>query len=130
MELVQEMVIKTNKFSNERTESFQKIENVIFCKKCGKEHEENRIQNSENKCNICNGNDFIKGNFASTLAGYIRLDKIGRLKTYYKERTRRTSGARMNTRRMVIWLLVKDGYVLPGDKKTQDTIYKCLWKRW
>ena len=130
MELVTEMTIKSSKGNNEKIELFQKIEGAVFCTSCGKQYKENEILKNGNKCTICNNDNFLKGNFAETLAGYIRLDKLGKLKEYYKNRTRKISGARMNTRRMIIWLAVKDGFMLPNDRKIEYAIYRCLWKRW
>lgn len=130
MQIVEEMTIKSNRGASEKPELFQKVSNVMFCQHCGKQYSESEIQKNGSKCSICNGVEFIKGDFAATLAGYIRLDKVGKLKEYYKIRTRKTSGARMNTRRTIIWLLVKDGFIVPGDKKAEDTIYRTLWKKW
>ncbi len=130
MRLVEEMTIKSNKGMSEKPELLQKVNGALFCKTCGKQYLDSEIQKNGNKCSICNNAEFIEGDFAATLAGYIRLDKVGKLKEYYKIRTKKTSGARMNTRRTVIWLLVKDGFILPADKKAEDVIYRCLWKHW
>ncbi len=130
MQIIEEMTIKTNKGISERSEVFQKVENAMFCVSCGKQYLDSEVQRNENKCTVCNGMEFLKGDFAATLAGYIQLDKLGKLKDYYKMRTRKTSGARMNTKRTIIWLLVKDGFIVPGDKKVEDVIYRCLWKKW
>ena len=130
MKLVEEMTIKSNKGTSERPELFQKVTGAMFCISCGKQYSETEVKKNENKCPICNNEQFIKGDFAATLAGYIKLDRLGKLKEYYKLRTRKTSGARMNTRRTVIWLLVKDGFILPADKKAEDMVYRTLWKKW
>ncbi|MDD3474416.1 MAG: hypothetical protein PHP08_00750 [Candidatus Dojkabacteria bacterium] len=131
MELVQEMILKSNKGSSgdERTEMFQRVSGAVFCKICGKQYKERGILDGS-VCTTCGRAEFIKGNFAEVLAGYIRLDKMGKLKEYYKQRTKKISGARMNTRRLVIWLLVKDGLMIPGDRKTEEIVYRCLWKKW
>lgn len=118
MEVIQEMDLRKTR-NTEKQELFQRIEGVSFCKGCGKQYREKEL---DNVCLECSSSSFIKGKFAETLAGYLKLDREGTLKKYYDTRYRKSSVIRMNNRRMILWLLTKDGYILPNSKWIEDVI--------
>lgn len=119
MEIVQEMNVRSRNMGGERTELFHKVD-CCFCKKCGKQYENLEVNGFS--CPECGRSEFIKGEFASALGGYLKLDRDGLLKKYYETRHRKPSIIRMNNRRILISLLIKDGLMIPGDKKTEDIV--------
>lgn len=105
---------------------FQRVDGAIFCKGCGSQYKESDISRV---CSVCNGEEFISGEFASVLAGYVKLHNESPqvLKKYYKTRFR-NGGTFMNTKRMIIWLLTRDGYLSSNNKRMEESIRKVLSK--
>ena len=104
---------------------FKKIENVKFCWRCG-----TRENNGVDRCSICKNEDFLNGDIASTIAGYLELDKKGLIKKYYDKVTNRKFNAvNMNSKRVVFVLLVKDNIVQYDDREMERLIQKIMWKR-
>lgn len=126
MQIVQEMEVRSkNKEGggNGRSESiFHKVDGAVFCKGCGKRYNESEINGH---CVGCGNVGFLKGDFASVLGGYIKLLKDKKLKDYFNMHHKK-AGAKMNSRRMILWLLTRDGFVTWSDKKTQGDVYKII----
>ncbi len=126
MEIIESMQISGNNKGRERNELFQKIDGMVYCQNCGKDFRENEVNGN---CPICKGEEFIGGDFAALLGGYLRLNKLGLLKKYYDNRFKKKSAVRMNDRRIVIQLLIDDGFVRIGNKKDEDIVRRAMWKK-
>ena len=128
MELVEEFDIKNYRESNGlgRTLLFHKIEGFVFCPDCGNQLEENKINGN---CTTCGCKDLIRGDLASTIAGYLKLDKEGLLKRYYNSRRHNKSAVRMNNKRVIHNLLIRDGLISVDDKNAEEIIKRIMWKK-
>jgi hypothetical protein len=104
-----------------------KITGTLFCKECGSQYNVNTFDTSN--CPICKGHEFLSGDIADLLLKYIRLDKEGILKKYYKERYGRDSVIKMNSKRIMMWMLIREGLMKVDDNSMEIVINRILWKR-
>lgn len=105
----------------------RKISGIVFCKNCGRQYFENEIKNSI--CSVCNNTEFLSGEIAEVLAGYLKLDNEGNLKKYYKEKYGKNSVIKMNSKRIIIWMLIKQNYMISNDKEIEDIVSRIMWKK-
>ncbi len=131
MQVIEEFRTITGKGSgNDNEMKFSKIYGVIFCRTCGNQIEESPKDNVQEICPVCDGKDFIYGEFAAYLAGYISLDKKGMLKKYYDSVVhRRFKGVRMNNKRIIHRLLVRNGFLVWNDREAEKMIGRIMWKK-
>ena len=125
MQIIENMVIENVRNGNNLEP--KKIDGVVYCKECGMEYFESQLRGY---CNICNGDEFLSGDLASTLAGYKKLDEAGNLKRYYKEKYGRNSIIKMNSKRIILWMLIRDKLIKENDKEMEDVINRVMWKKW
>lgn len=97
------------------------IKGVKFCIDCG-----NQVNEKVEKCEVCKGGDFIGGKFAWRLAGYLQLYEKRLLKKYYNKMIKKKSAVRMNDKRVMLYLMVKDGLVEAGNKEMESVLYRCM----
>lgn len=125
MEVLDSMEIRTRAKS---VNGFHKVDGVVFCKTCGSQFNKSDLNGSG--CPVCENVDFITGDFASTLAGYIKLDKAGTLKKYYNEAVnRKFSAVKMNNKRIIYQLLIRDRFVKYTDKEMEKVINRVMWRK-
>ena len=60
---------------------------------------------------------------------YMALDKAGNLKKYYKEKYGKDSVIKMNTKRILLWMLIREGYIKADDDEMEMIMNRILWKR-
>jgi predicted Zn-ribbon and HTH transcriptional regulator len=127
MEFMDVMTIAKVRESMKDDLILHEIANVAFCKKCG--YQVNDFEDIE-ICPICETGEFVTGVIASKLAGYLALDKMGLLKKYYdKETGRKFSAVKMNNKRIVFQLLVRDRLVEYDDREMEKFVQRTMWRK-
>lgn len=127
IEYVESIESKNIKRTDDNSVNVEEVKGVIFCKTCGKQYDEKYIGYGD--CPLCGSIDFIKGNIAATLAGYVKLDSTGNLKKYYKEKYGKNSILKMNSKRIILWLLIKEGLIDVNDKEIEKSIGLIMRKK-
>lgn len=129
MQIVESMVIRNTRLNEARSQEPKKIIGAVFCKSCGEEYNQVDFAGKDMNCSMCNNFEFLTGELANTLSGYLKLDTNGNLKKYYKDKYGRNSVIKMNSKRIIMWMLIRDGYIKADDKKIEDVISKIMLKK-
>ena len=129
MEFLSVMTVNKPRENVKTDIKLHEFDNVSFCKKCGYQIVGDKIE-SINICPICMSDEFVTGQIASRLAGYLKLDKEGLIKKYYDKVTgRKFSSVKMNNKRIVFQLLVRDELVEYDDKDMEKFIQRTMWRK-
>lgn len=102
---------------------FECPKDTIYCKVCGKES----IEESCFRCS-CGSTDYITGELSYSLYKYLMLKRNGNLRQYYIERCNRDSIVKMNSKRIIYQLLIKDGFIKANDGYIEEVIGRIVNK--
>jgi hypothetical protein len=107
--------------------NFKKIENVKFCVGCGELY-----SNGISKCRICDSSEFLEGDIAHQLAGYVKIAKETLLKQYVKSNKTKYKGVdlKLSNKRLTYQLMKLDGFINEdNDDEMYDLIQKIYWRK-
>lgn len=126
---MQIQIIENVEIGNVRVTNIEpkKVEGTLFCTDCGQEYNKDDNKNII-KCPVCDSIEYIEGELADNLAGYLKLHRDGTLKKYYKEKYGRGSLLKMSNKRIILWTLIKERLVRPEDKQMENILNRIMWK--
>lgn len=107
------------------------IKDVIYCKKCGSEYKKNEISKNgigfNGNC-FCGSYDFITGDLAENIAGFLDLCGKGLLKRYY-EKIYEKEFSIISDKRIMMKLLIKNGLIDSKDREMENIICKIILRK-
>ncbi len=126
LQIIDEMEVGNSKIESNEP---KKIEGTLFCLDCGKEYNKTDTKNII-KCPVCDSIEYLNDNLAASLAGYLKLHRDGTLKRFYKEKYGRGSLLKMNDKRIIYWILVKERLISIEDKEMENLLNRLMWKNY